>query len=277
VNNTIVNCGIGLRFIFHSDRLTPPYCLANAGARATVMNCVIWDCPTSISMNETDDPGSRALITFSNIEGGQGTIAVSGNSSYTWGNGNISADPLFVSTPLTNVHLRAGSPCIDSGTNVTLLVSNDFDHVPRPLDGNGDSIAAYDMGAYEFLLTTADSNGDGIPDGWTWSFGLNPTDPTVANGNPDHDAHTTYQEWVADTNPIDPLSRFRIASISSDAAQTVQFLSSSNRNYTLQYSPEIPATWSSVTATQAGKGGMDSLSHTNPATRGFYRIRVDLP
>ncbi len=275
VNNTVVNCGIGLRFIFHSDRLTPPYCLANAGARATIINCVIWDCPTAITMNESDDPGSRALITFSNIEGGQGSIAVSGNSSYTWGNGNINADPLFVSTPLTNVHLRAGSPCIDSGTNVSLLVSNDFDRIPRPLDGNGDSLAAYDMGAYEFLLTTADSNGDGIPDGWTWQYGLNPTDPNVGSGNPDQDAHTTFQEWVADTNPIDPLSRFRIQSITAGLSNTVSFLSSSNRQYTLQHSPQIPAAWSSVT-TRAGKGGVDSMSHTN-GSQGFYRIRVDLP
>lgn len=279
VNNTILNCGVGIRFVFHSDRLNPPYCLANAGARATVMNCVIWDCPTSITMNETDDPGSRATITYSDLEGGQGSIAVAGNSSFTWGNGNLNADPLFASLASTNLHLRSGSPCIDAGTNMSLVVSNDFDGVPRPLDGNGDGSAAFDIGAFEFLLANADSNNDGIPDGWTWQYGLNPADPNVPNGNPDQDPHTTFQEWVADTNPTNASSHLRIGSMTAGLSNTVSFLSSSNRQYTLFHTLQIPVTWSIVPGQSAirGKGGMDSLTHTNPSSTGFYKVGVAVP
>jgi hypothetical protein len=279
VNNTIVNCGIGVRFIFHSDRLVPPYCLANAGAKATIINCVIWDCPTAIAMNETDDPGSRATVMYSDIEGGQATISVAGNSSYTWATGNINTDPLFVNLAANNYRLRAGAPCIDAGTNMSTIVSNDFERVPRPLDGNGDRAAAFDIGAFEYLLDSADSNNDGIPDGWTWQYRLNPTDPNVANGNPDQDAHTTLQEWIADTNPTNALSYFRIASISAGVSNTVQFLSSSNRQYTLFHTPQLPATWSIIPGQSAirGKGGIDSLSHTNPGLAGFHKVGVALP
>ena len=36
--------------------------------------------------------------------------------------------------------------------------------------------------AHEFLLATADSNGDGIPDGWAQRFGFNAIDPGLAAG-----------------------------------------------------------------------------------------------
>jgi hypothetical protein len=204
---------------------------------------------------------------------------VAGNSSFYWGNGNINADPSFVNLAGNNYRLRAGSPCIDAGTNMSAMVTNDFERVPRPLDGDGNRFAAFDIGAFEYLLDSADSNGDGIPDGWTWRYRLDPTDPNVGNGNPDMDPHTTFQEWVADTIPTNSSSYFRIGFISSGNGKAVHFLSSSNRNYTLFHTPQIPATWSAVPEQSAirGKGGIDSLAHTNPAPLGFYKVSVAVP
>jgi len=79
--------------------------------------------------------------------------------------GNISVDPLFASRVpgLRDLHLLAGSGAIDTGDNVTAMAASatDLDGTPRILDGNGDSIAVVDLGAYEFIL---DSDGDGDPD-----------------------------------------------------------------------------------------------------------------
>ena len=157
------------------------------------------------------------------------------------------------------------------------LLTTDPDGLPRPLDGNGDGVAAFDMGAYEFLLPTADSNGDGIPDGWTQQHGLNPCDPTVAAGNPDGDAHTTFEEWQANTDPTNAHSCFHIISITHGPPVTVHFLSSSNRVYTLRSATNLTAGgWSDVPgqADVPGTGGLHSLADTHVGPARFYRVGV---
>jgi len=74
-----------------------------------------------------------------------------------YGTGNITNDPSFVDAVGGDFRLKCGSPCIDAGfTNCFSPVGiisapiNDIRGVARPLDGNGDGIAQFDMGAYEY-------------------------------------------------------------------------------------------------------------------------------
>jgi hypothetical protein len=233
----------------------------------------------------TQDRGSHASVFFCNIEGGQATTSVSANSTLLWGEGNLNSDPQFVSLVANNHRLLANSPCVDAGTNVTAAFTNldlaavDLDGIPRPLDGNGDGLARHDIGAYEYFLATADSNGDGIPDGWTWQFGLNPTDSTVAAGDPDGDAFTTFQEWIADTDPTNSLSYFRVEAILPGPPVTVQFLGSTNRQYSLSSATTLAdPVWTDVAGqVDIPGGGLDSLADTNSAAGKFYRVRVKIP
>jgi len=67
----------------------------------------------------------------------------------TTGTGNITNEPAFVDAAAGNYRLRPGSPCIDAGDSSPPAGGTDLDGRTRPLDGNGDGLAAFDMGAYE--------------------------------------------------------------------------------------------------------------------------------
>jgi len=133
----------------------------------------------------------------------------------TWplpeGEGNITNDPQFVDAVAGDYRLGAESPCIDAGMELA-GVTSDFTGLPRPLDGDYDGEARWDMGAFEFLHPEADSDGDGITDTNEWySTG---TQPTVADS--DGDGQRDGDEVTADTNPLDAESALRIVRAESD-------------------------------------------------------------
>ncbi len=86
----------------------------------------------------------------------------------TNGVGNITGPPLFMDVAAGDLRLREDSPCIDAGTNLVGFPITAWnwetvdwvvaDHVgstdilgnTRFVDGNGDGIVAWDIGAYEF-------------------------------------------------------------------------------------------------------------------------------
>ena len=92
-----------------------------------VANSILWDGGDEIWNND----GSTIAITYSDVRGG-------------WtGEGNISADPMFVGAG--DYHLQDGSPCIDAGTNSAPALPD------TDKDGNLRIVgAAVDMGAYEW-------------------------------------------------------------------------------------------------------------------------------
>jgi parallel beta-helix repeat protein len=67
-----------------------------------------------------------------------------------WGTATLGEDPLLADTSAADFSLSAGSPAIDSGDD-THAASRDVLGAERPFDGDGDSTAVTDRGAYEHL------------------------------------------------------------------------------------------------------------------------------
>jgi hypothetical protein len=104
----------------------------NSYFRTAPTDTMVGDANLSLSYSNFPPTGS---------DSGDGTLDTS--------TGNINADPLFAGA--SDFHLLGGSPSIDTADPMpAVAVNEDFDGAPRPVDGNGDSIARRDMGAFEY-------------------------------------------------------------------------------------------------------------------------------
>jgi hypothetical protein len=184
------------------------------------------------------------------------------------GTGNIADDPQLSS----RLRLLADSPCIDAGSVLPGIV-NDLVGIPRPLDGNNDGVALPDMGAYEFVNFSADSDHDGLTD--VQEMAVLGTSPV--NSHSDDDPVSDYQETIADTDPLDGTDWFRITGL---IGTSIAFPTSANRYYTLQCCSNLAeGSWSNVPGqiNVQGSGGIDTLSDSAIKTSCFYRVQVRLP
>ncbi len=113
---------------------------AGSSAVLTINNSIISQNSVGGVISGTAD--GSVLITYSDVIGNTMNYL-----NATPGEGSISADPLFVTTP-TDLQLQPGSPCIDAGSSLNAS-DHDRNGSMRPLDGGGPNSAGYDMGAYE--------------------------------------------------------------------------------------------------------------------------------
>lgn len=141
------------------------------------------------------------------------------------GSGNLSADPLFV--PSTRF-LAAASPCVNAGLLKPWMTgATDLAGHPRVVN------VRPDPGAYEFIFSGTDYDGDGIAnDLEPTSYG---TDPL--NSDSDQDGLSDSQELIAGTDPTKESSTFELETGGSQSVTpegiVVSWASVDQRTYSL--------------------------------------------
>ncbi len=125
-----------------------------------------------------------------------------------------------------------------------------------------------------------DADGDGMPNGWEQSYGLDPLTPT-AGDDPDGDGLSNAQEFSLGTDPNDSSSPYRITGIAQEGADIrVTWMTVGGKTNFVQTTSELGAPFadSSPQLIIAGSGMattnyLDAGATTNTPSR-FYRIRL---
>lgn len=131
-----------------------------------------------------------------------------------------------------------------------------------------------------YLPTGADADGDGIPDSWEYLY-YGAVNGAAATGDNDQDGLNNRDEYLANTDPHDAASSFKIDSIVADPGQPVRISlkTSAQRFYTLYKSDDLGLTtpWSAIQGPVIGTDGVLIFEDTFTGTRGFYRVAVGTP
>lgn len=122
----------------------------------------------------------------------------------------------------------------------------------------------------------ADSDQDGLPDGWEVQHGLSPRNPLDADRDDDGDGVSNRDEYDMGTDPQNPSSVFRILQMESrDSGVRLQIQSVVGRSFQLQRSPRLEAgLWENVGDRVSGDGSVLILSDSTATSvpSAFYRV-----
>ncbi len=140
------------------------------------------------------------------------------------------------------------------------------------VDGSVDGLGTL---ALSFEVLSADSDGDGIPDQteMNWFGTLTRANATTDN---DGDGAKDIDEWIGGTSAADPGSVTRLVlAIQTDGSRLINWSGQSGRVYDLLWSGDLMSF--APVAEGLTPDSPNSVLDSNPAQRGFYRLRIHWP
>jgi hypothetical protein len=215
-----------------------------------VLNCIVY--------NNTATIGSNYLLS---------SMINCCTAPLASGPGNVANAPLFVNPAAGDFHLQFNSPCINGGNNAFVSVATDLDGNSRIKGGT------VDIGAYEYQNPSSV-----ISYAWLQQYGLS-TDGAADFIDSDNDSMNNWQEWIAGTDPTNPLSVLKMLNPSNRVSGvSVNWQSVSNRTYYLQSSTNLSAqpAFSTIQSNIQGRTGTTTITNTSATNSGpyFYRVGV---
>lgn len=193
-------------------------------------------------------------VTFSAV--GDGTLPL----TFRWRKNTITVTNMTVSRNLSFFTI----------TNVQAINAGKYSVVLTNVAG---SIAA---SADAVLTVLPDTDGDGMPDAWETKYGFNPNDPKDAALDFDLDKASNLAEYLAGTDPKDPLSYFKVDNIGTSVdGANLEFLARSNRTYSVLYRQTAgEGAWQIYTNVPARlTNRVEKILDASPAgPRRFYRL-----
>ena len=270
-------------------------------ARGEIAFCTVADNGATDGGGAFETTGTASIVYYNEAAGsGPNVLGGAWDSCCVFpdpgGLGHVTNEPAFLAPG--DYRLAPGSPCIDRLPASASFPGDDLDGTPRPLDGDANGEARFDLGAQECVHASADTDGDGIPDDWEIVHGLNPLSDD-ASGDPDGDGLSNLQEYpngtdpfradtdgdgqsdqvevVAGTDPLDPGSLFAINRMAAEAGgYTFSWPGRSNRLYTIMATDDLAREMTNRPDYTECPGAEGPMSFTNaPALPvGAFGVRV---
>jgi hypothetical protein len=198
-------------------------------------------------------PGSTVTLSWSVTNGATLPIA------YRWRINNV-----FVGN-YTSINSRVGFLTIPNAqppaTNYQVAITN---------------ILGSRLSNAGILNFVTDSDGDGIPDEWEAAYNFNTNNTADAFVDTDGDTMLNREEYIAGTNPRDPLSYLKAQTVNAPppAVANVEFVAVSNRTYTIEYIDDLTTgSWqrfADVAASPTNR--VATVQDRNPVPGRFYRL-----